>query len=107
MPNVNYVAPDGATTAIDVPAGWSVMEGAVKHGVAGILAECGGACACATCHVFVDPAWVGRLPPREAGEHDLLECTAVERRPNSRLSCQIRVSAELDGLVVHLPERQA
>ena len=82
------------------------MEGAVQNGVQGILAECGGACMCATCHVYVDEAWLARLDPIEEEEQEMLGSTAAERKVNSRLSCQIRVTAELDGLVVNLPPKQ-
>lgn len=81
------------------------MEAAVQHGVRGIVALCGGACACATCHVYVDAAWLGKLQPREDMEEGMLEC-AFEPGENSRLSCQIHVTAELDGLVVTVPRRQ-
>lgn len=107
MPRVIYIQPDGIETAIDARAGTSVMQAAVTNGVPGIVAECGGAAACATCHVYVDDRWIDRLPPAEADENDMLDCTASERRPTSRLSCQIELSAELDGLIVHAPERQS
>jgi 2Fe-2S ferredoxin len=82
-----------------------LMEAATQHGVHGILALCGGACACGTCHVYVDPAWLAKLAPREEMEEGMLEC-AWEPGENSRLSCQIHVTAELDGLVVTVPQRQ-
>jgi 2Fe-2S ferredoxin len=82
------------------------MEGAVQNGVDGILAECGGSCMCATCHVYVDEAWLPRLNPIEEEEEEMLGSTAAKRKANSRLSCQIRVTAELDGLVVNLPPKQ-
>ena len=107
MPRVTYVQPDGASETIEVAAGASVMHAAVTNGVAGILADCGGACACATCHVYVDEGWLGRLDPVGDDEDGMLECTASERRPTSRLSCQIDVTPELDGLVVHTPETQS
>ena len=103
---VIYVSPAGDAREIAVPVGDSVMEGAIKHGVNGIVAECGGACMCATCHVYVDEAWLGRLPPMSDEEDALLDGAAAERRANSRLSCQIKLAAELDGLVMRLPERQ-
>ena len=86
--------------------GDSVMQTATGAGVPGIVAECGGSAMCATCHVYVDEAWADRLPPPLATELEMLECTAAERLPNSRLSCQIKLSAALDGLVVRIPERQ-
>ncbi|MGD9601345.1 MAG: 2Fe-2S iron-sulfur cluster-binding protein [Gammaproteobacteria bacterium] len=106
MAKVTFIASDESRREIDIPNGWSLMEGAIQNDVNGIVAECGGGCACATCHVFVDAAWVARMPAMSPSEQDLLECTAVPRQPNSRLSCQIKLSADLDGLVVRLPERQ-
>ena len=106
MPKVTFITAGGDTRTLDIPAGWTVMEGAVQNDIREIAAECGGGCACATCHVFIDSAWLEKLGPCAAAEADLLECTAVPRAPNSRLSCQVRLSADLDGLVVHLPARQ-
>lgn len=106
MPKVTFIDAAGASRTIDIPAGWSLMEGAVQNDVSGIVAECGGGCACATCHVLVAAEWTDRLPPMSPAENDLLECTAVTRAANSRLSCQIPLSDALDGLVVTLPERQ-
>ncbi len=104
MPKVTYRLADGSEKSIDVPVGWSLMEAAVQNNIDGIVAECGGGCACATCHVYVVDG--AGLPPIADMEGDMLECTAAERQPNSRLSCQIKVSAELDGLVVQIPDRQ-
>jgi 2Fe-2S ferredoxin len=105
MPRITYVLLDGSPRVIEVPAGQSVMEGAVTNGLEGIVADCGGNMACATCHVYVDPAWMGKLPAPDESETAMLEF-AAEPRPTSRLSCQIRVGAEIDGLVVHMPESQ-
>jgi 2Fe-2S ferredoxin len=99
------IDPSGTEHALAAPSGWSLMEAAVKNDVGGIVADCGGACSCATCHVYVDPAWVDRLPAIEDMEDAMLDC-AEERRSNSRLSCQIRLTAELDGLRVEVPENQ-
>jgi ferredoxin, 2Fe-2S len=107
MPRVTYRSPGGGDQTIDVPVGWSVMDGAVKNGVEGILAECGGSCACATCHVFVDADWFARLPPASEMEQEMLACTAEPARATSRLSCQVQLGPELDGLRVTLPERQS
>jgi 2Fe-2S ferredoxin len=105
MATITYIAFNGERHVVDVNTGMSVMEGAVKNGVPGIDADCGGACACATCHVYVDPAWQPRTGKRNALEDSMLEFTeSVE--PNSRLSCQIRVTEELDGLIIRLPESQ-
>jgi 2Fe-2S ferredoxin len=105
MPKVKYIEHSGKEHETEVPVGWSVMEGAVKNLIPGIDADCGGACACATCHVYVDPAWTGKLPPKSDMEETMLDF-AQELQPNSRLSCQIKVVAELDGLVVHTPKSQ-
>ena len=106
MPQVTYVAHDGKTTTLDVPVGTSVMQAAVLHGVDGIVAECGGSCMCATCHVYVREEQLPRTPPMQPDEAAMLEGTAAERRPNSRLSCQLVVSPEMDGLIVNMPETQ-
>ena len=106
MPKITYIAPDGTKSEIDAPVGSTVMENAVKNMVDGIEAECGGACACATCHVYVDDAWAEKIGTPAAMEEDMLDF-AYDVRPTSRLSCQIKVNEELDGLVVHIPERQA
>jgi 2Fe-2S ferredoxin len=106
MPKIVFIEPTGARREIEAPVGVTVMEVARQHGVAGIVAQCGGACACATCHVYVAPEWLGKLEPREDMEEGMLE-NAWEPRPNSRLSCQVHVTAELDGLELTVPLRQA
>jgi 2Fe-2S ferredoxin len=106
MPNVTYISYKGETHTINVPVGTSVMEGAVKNGIDGIVAECGGACMCATCHVYVDPAFLEKLPPIGEEQEEMLGVTAAERKSNSRLSCQIEMQPELEGLIVRMPERQ-
>jgi 2Fe-2S ferredoxin len=103
---VTYHSYSGETQSVAVPVGDSVMEGAIKNGVDGIVAECGGACQCATCHVYVDEAWLGRLNPIQEDEDAMLNTTASERRSNSRLGCQIPLTEALDGLVVTTPETQ-
>ena len=105
MPRVTYVQPNGQPKVVDVPAGTTVLEAAVDHDVAGIVAECGGACSCATCHVYVDPDWLDKLPTPDAQEDGMLDCV-LDRRANSRLSCQIVVKNELDGLVVRVADEQ-
>ena len=107
MPEIIYVQSDGSERRVNAGDGDSVMFAAVQNGVPGILAECGGVLSCATCHVYVDPAWTARLPPAGEDEADMLEATAAERRPGSRLSCQIKVDDELDGLRVEVPATQA
>jgi ferredoxin, 2Fe-2S len=106
MPKVTYVQPDGTRETFDIAAGKSLMLGAQSHGVVGILGECGGQAMCATCHVYVDDKDLGRLPPISDDEEAMLDDTAAERRPSSRLSCQLESSAELNDIVVHLPEEQ-
>jgi 2Fe-2S ferredoxin len=106
MPHVTYVAQDGKETVLDIPVGTSVMQAAVMNGVDGIVAECGGSCMCATCHVYVRDDQLAKAPAMQADEDAMLEGTASPRRPNSRLSCQLVVSPEMEGLVVHLPETQ-
>ena len=106
MARITYIEHDGREHVVEVKNGLSVMEGAIRNNVPGIDADCGGACACATCHVYVDAAWKDVVGEPEAMEEDMLDF-AYDVRPTSRLSCQIRVSDELDGLVVHVPERQA
>ena len=105
MPKIKYIDESGKEREVEVPLGWSVMEGAVKNLVPGIDADCGGACACATCHVYVDPAWAAKLPPKQDMEESMLDF-AQEVKPNSRLSCQLKVTEELDGFVVRTPKSQ-
>jgi len=105
MDKVTYIEFDGAEHVVDVKNGLSVMEGAVKNNIPGIDADCGGACACATCHVYVDVAWKDKTGTPSAMEESMLDF-AENVEPNSRLSCQIKVSDELDGLVVRMPESQ-
>ena len=106
MPKVTYVAADGSRKEVDVPVGTTVMAAALKNGIDGIVAECGGVCMCSTCHVFVDDSFLGKLPPADDTEEAVLEIAAIERQANSRLSCQIKVTEDLEGLVVRLPEKQ-
>jgi len=105
MPKITYIENNGAQRTADVPVGWTVMEGAVKNRIPGIDADCGGACACATCHVYVDPEWLAKLPPRQDMEEQMLDF-AQNLKPNSRLSCQIKVTPALDGLIVRTPKTQ-
>jgi 2Fe-2S ferredoxin len=105
MTKLTYLTFDGTRFEVDAENGSTVMENAVRNAVPGIEAECGGACACATCHVYVDEAWTDIVGEPESMEEDMLDF-AYDVRPNSRLSCQIKVRSELDGLVVSVPERQ-
>jgi 2Fe-2S ferredoxin len=105
MPRIVFVEPGGARREINASVGISVMETALEHGVQGIVAQCGGACACATCHVYVAPAWFDKLPPPEEMEQGMLEC-AWQPRATSRLSCQIPVTSDMDGLELIVPQQQ-
>ncbi|PCH46545.1 MAG: 2Fe-2S ferredoxin [Hyphomicrobiales bacterium] len=106
MAKLTYLTNDGSKFEVDAANGSTVMENAVKNSVPGVEAECGGACACATCHVYVDEAWMEKTGSPEAMEEDMLDF-AFDVQPNSRLSCQIKVTDDLDGLIVKIPERQA
>jgi 2Fe-2S ferredoxin len=105
MPKITYIEHGGKAHTIEVSNGLSVMEGAVQNNIPGIDADCGGSMACATCHVYVKEEWFNKLPKKEDGEEDMLDM-AFEPKKNSRLSCQLMVSEQLDGLVVDLPEKQ-
>jgi len=105
MPKITYIEHNGTQHTVDVPVGLTVMEGAVNNNVPGIDADCGGACACSTCHAYVNPDWVAKLPPREDMEMDMLDF-AYEPNERSRLTCQVKVTPEMDGLVLQLPEKQ-
>ena len=99
MPRIVYIEPSGARVEVDVEQGYSLMEGAIMNGVEGIEAECGGACSCATCHCYVPREWWDKLPEMDDIEDSMLD-VASERRPNSRLTCQVQATDELDGLVL-------
>lgn len=105
MPKITFIDPDGTERTIEAETGATVMEAAVNNDVPGILATCGGSCSCATCHVYVAPDWFERLGPLSLEELDMLD-TAHDLEPNSRLSCQIMVTPDIDGLVVRTPPRQ-
>jgi len=105
MPSITFISHDGAEQEVHVTAGTTVMHAAVDNGVKGILADCGGACSCATCHCYVDDAWLAKTGKADEVEAEMLEFV-IEPRENSRLSCQIVVDDELDGLVIRLPESQ-
>ena len=105
MAKITYIEFGGKEHVVDVPNGLTVMEGARDNGIPGIEADCGGACACSTCHVYVHPDWVEKLPPIDAMEEDMLDF-AFDVKDSSRLSCQIRVSDDIDGLVLRVPEKQ-
>jgi ferredoxin, 2Fe-2S len=103
---ITYISHSGAISRVDVPLGDSVMEGAIRNKIDGIVAECGGACQCGTCHVYVDAPFLDLLLPMQEEENEMLNNTACPRQPNSRLSCQIEVTEALDGLVVRMPAAQ-
>ena len=105
MPKITYIEDNGKSHTIEVSNGLSVMEGAVQNDIPGIDADCGGGMACATCHVYVKEEWFDKLPKKEDGEEDMLDM-AFEPKQNSRLSCQVLVSDELDGLTVSIPSKQ-
>ncbi|MBU2891028.1 2Fe-2S iron-sulfur cluster-binding protein [Celeribacter halophilus] len=106
MVKITYVEFDGTEHVVDVPVGRTVMEGARDNGVPGIDADCGGACACSTCHVYVAPEWVEKLPAMDDMEEDMLDFAYKPDPARSRLTCQIKVTEDIDGLVVNLPEKQ-
>ncbi|MBI1622022.1 2Fe-2S iron-sulfur cluster-binding protein [Aquamicrobium zhengzhouense] len=104
--NATFIAFDGTTTQVEVDEGESLMQAAITNDVNGIVGECGGSMMCATCHCYIDDAWLEAAGPRNDGEEDMLESATSEVRPQSRLSCQVKMNAELDGIVVRLPETQ-
>ena len=105
MPKVIYITPDEVRHEVDVEAGYSIMEGAINNNIEGIVAECGGACACATCHSYVDAAWTDKIPSMDDMEDSMLDA-AFERKDNSRLTCQIEMSDALDGIVIHVADNE-
>tara|TARA_Y100000996_G_scaffold80320_1_gene54829 strand:- start:250 stop:570 length:321 start_codon:yes stop_codon:yes gene_type:complete len=105
MPKITYISSDDKVHTIEVQNGLTVMEGAIQNDIPGIDADCGGGMSCATCHVYVDENWLDKLPQKEDGEEDMLDM-AFEPKKNSRLSCQLIVSDELDGLIVNTPSKQ-
>ena len=105
MAKITYIEHNGTNHTVDVQNGLTVMEGAVQNNIPGIDADCGGSMACATCHVYVKEEWFNKLPKKEDGEEDMLDMAFVPKK-NSRLSCQLMVTDQLEGLVVNLPEKQ-
>ena len=104
--NITYIEPIGTAKTFDLPMGATLMEGAVQNGVQGIVAECGGSCMCATCHIYVEEEFLEMLPEMEEEENEMLDGTTAERKPNSRLGCQVRATKKLDGLIVRIPDIQ-
>ena len=105
MPKVTYITTDGTRHEVEVENGYSVMEGAINNNIDGIVAECGGACACATCHAYIDDAWLVKMPEMDDMEDSMLDA-AYERKDNSRLTCQLEMKDDCDGLVVHVGENE-
>ena len=105
MPKIIYIEQDGTRKEVEADPGYTVMEVAVNNGVDGIVAECGGACACATCHGYIDEAWLDKLPEMDDMEDSMLDA-AYERKDTSRLTCQIEITDALDGLVVHVADNE-
>ena len=106
MTTINFIHPDGRSGSVEATGGGSIMLLAVSHGIDEMVAECGGNAMCATCHVYVDDLWIDRLPAMSETENALLDGVAVDRKPTSRLSCQLQIGPNLDGLVLRLPDRQ-
>ena len=105
MPKITFITPGGERREVDVERGYSVMEAAINNNIEGMVAECGGACACATCHGYIDQAWTSKMPAMDDMEDSMLDA-AYERRDNSRLTCQLEMNEELDGLIVHVAENE-
>ena len=106
MPHIVFLQPNGSARRVEADAGQSAMQAAVNALVPGIVADCGGACACATCHGYVDEAWTDRLPPASADELDMIDGGCLNTRPTSRLTCQIKMTEALDGLTIQVPDSQ-
>ncbi|MFT4715673.1 MAG: 2Fe-2S ferredoxin [Paracoccaceae bacterium] len=106
MAKITYIEHNGTEHVVDVANGLTVMEGARDNNIPGIEADCGGACACSTCHVYVDAGWVSKLPAKDAMEEDMLDFAWEPDTEKSRLTCQIKVTDDLDGLIVKMPEKQ-
>ena len=106
MVKITYIEFNGTEHVVDVEVGMTVMEGARDNNIPGIEADCGGACACSTCHVYVDPNWIGKIPEKEDMEEDMLDFAYSPDEKLSRLTCQLQVTEEIDGLIVRMPEKQ-
>lgn len=107
MPKVKYIEFNGDEHEVDLPEGWTLMQGATLNGIEGIEGECGGSCGCATCHCYIEDSFLSKIDAASETEDEMLDCTESPRESNSRLGCQIKVTAELDGMVVRLPEAQS
>lgn len=107
MASITFVEASGQATTLNLPDGWSLMQGATANGVDGIIGECGGSCACATCHCYAEGEAAAHLPPPSEGELAMLEHVVAERRPSSRLSCQIKAAPDIEGLILRVAETQS
>jgi 2Fe-2S ferredoxin len=105
MPKITFITPDEEKHEVEVENGYSVMEAAINNNIDGIVAECGGACACATCHSYIDESWIDKMPAMDDMEDSMLDA-AYDRRDNSRLTCQLEMKDEWDGLIVHVAENE-
>jgi len=105
MPTIIFITPDGERHEVEVDSGYSVMEAAINNNIEGIVAECGGACACATCHSYIDESWLDKMPKMDDMEDSMLDA-AYDRRDNSRLTCQLEVQDDWSGLIVHVAENE-
>ena len=105
MPKITFITPDGERHEVEVENGYSVMEAAINNNIDGIVAECGGACACATCHSYIDDAWLDKMPEMDDMEDSMLDA-AYDRRDSSRLTCQLEMNDAWDGLIVHVAENE-
>ncbi|MDB6060595.1 MAG: thcC [Verrucomicrobiaceae bacterium] len=106
MPKITFVEPSGKQVEVDAPAGITLLQAAINNNIQGIVGECGGACQCATCHVYIEAPWTDTLPAVGDMEDAMLESTAADRLPTSRLGCEVEISSAMEGLVVHLPSKQ-
>jgi ferredoxin, 2Fe-2S len=106
MPKITFIFHDGESQSFEVDTGQSLMQVANSIGIKGIVAECGGSTMCATCHVYIEQPWISKIPVADSNELEMLECTVSERKPESRLSCQVRITDQIDGLIVKIPEAQ-
>jgi len=106
MPKAVFISPDGSSIELKIPVGTSLMSAAVSNGIEHIVGDCGGSASCATCHVYVEPSYLSHLPEMQSDEDEMLEDTAEKRTENSRLSCQLIMKDELDGITVRMPDTQ-
>ncbi|MCA1750428.1 MAG: 2Fe-2S iron-sulfur cluster binding domain-containing protein [Flavobacteriales bacterium] len=106
MPQITYIDSDGNKHEVELPLGATIMEGAVQNDIKGIIAECGGSCMCATCHCYISDEFLDKLPEMEEEEDEMLEGAVAPRTERSRLGCQVRINAALDGLIVEIPQEQ-